>query len=115
MTKVFIATFISCLVFFQTSDAGRKSERVSDGFVGPVKMALEEWSAVSGFPYPQMPDAVIESTSMIRMGGKFNTHTLQAVAVVMWTENTIHTTRTAIGPFALNLSKGRIVRHHLHP
>jgi hypothetical protein len=40
------------LLFLQSPNVARKSERVSDGFVGPVKKVFEEWSPVSGYPYP---------------------------------------------------------------
>lgn len=51
MIKVITETLILGLLFLQSPIAGRKSERESDGFVGPVKKALKEWSPVSGFPY----------------------------------------------------------------
>lgn len=51
MIKVITGTLVFGLLFLQSPSAGRKSERESDGFVGPVKKALEEWSPVSGYPY----------------------------------------------------------------
>lgn len=53
MNKVIIATLIIGLLFLQSPSGGRKSDRESNGFAGNVKKALEEWSPVSGYPYPQ--------------------------------------------------------------
>ena len=52
MSKVIITTFIFCLVFLQSPGVRKKSDRDLDGFVGPVKKVFEEWSPVSGYPYP---------------------------------------------------------------
>lgn len=51
MIKVITGTLVLGLLFLQSPSAGRKSERESDGFVGPVRKAIEEWSPVSGYPY----------------------------------------------------------------
>lgn len=53
MIKVITGTLVLGVLFMQSQSAGRKSERESSGFVGPVKKALEEWSPISGYPYPQ--------------------------------------------------------------
>ena len=52
MIKVITGMLIFGLLFLQSPIAIRKSERECNGFVGPVKNSLEEWSPVSGYPYP---------------------------------------------------------------
>jgi hypothetical protein len=59
MIKVIAGTLIFSLLFLQSPSAGRKSERESDGFVGPVKKAVEEWSPVFGYSDP--PDSRFQS------------------------------------------------------
>src|SRR5215475_6767100 len=53
MINIITATLIFGLISLQSPGGGRRSERESDGFVGKVKKSLEEWSPVSGYPYPQ--------------------------------------------------------------
>src|SRR5215475_9212988 len=55
MIEVLTGMLILGLILLQSPIPARKSERESEGFVGPVKRAHEEWSPVSGYPYP--PDA----------------------------------------------------------
>src|SRR5262245_10872109 len=52
MIKVISGTLIFCLLSLQSPGDFIKSERECEGFVGPVKNSLEEWSPVSGYPYP---------------------------------------------------------------
>jgi hypothetical protein len=51
MIKVVTGMLIFGLILPQSPIPARKSERESNGFVGPVKRAHEEWSPVSGYPY----------------------------------------------------------------
>jgi hypothetical protein len=51
MIKAITGTLVFGLLFLQSPSVGRKPERESDGFVGPVKKAIEEFSPVSGYPY----------------------------------------------------------------
>jgi hypothetical protein len=52
MIKILTGMLILGLLFPQSPTPARKSERESNGFVGHVKKAHEEWSPVSGYPYP---------------------------------------------------------------
>src|SRR5262245_54852446 len=52
MIKVITGTMIVGLLFLQSPSAIRKSERERNGFVGTVKKSQEEWSPISGYPYP---------------------------------------------------------------
>jgi hypothetical protein len=51
MIKAITGTLVFGLLFLQSPSVGRKPERESAGFVGPVKKAVEEFSPVSGYPY----------------------------------------------------------------
>jgi hypothetical protein len=55
MIEVVTGMLILGLILLQSPIPANKSDRESEGFVGPVKRAHEEWSPVSGYPYP--PDA----------------------------------------------------------
>jgi len=113
MIIVIAGTLIFSLLFLQSPSAGRKSERESDGFVGPAKKAVEEWSPVSGYSDPLILDSNLEYKSMTKMEGSFNIQSIQVFSVMTKTESTIHLIRRAIGPLALNLSRARIAHHRL--
>jgi hypothetical protein len=70
MIKVITGTLVFSLLFLQSPSAGRKHERESEGFVGPVKKALEEFSPVSGYPYLSPDDRCRTRSHVYDEGGR---------------------------------------------